>query len=118
MTKLLAGDQRIGLRERLVEDSITRAFERPLISVARASMLTGDVGETAVLARHNELERATVRLFHPVKFMLASAALDAADVARTMSGEFFIEDEYDGIRAQARTSAAGACGSSPARSTR
>lgn len=101
LTKLLVGDLRIGLREGLVEDSIARAFGRPLASVARANMLTGDIGETAVLARHDKLDRAMLRLFHPVKFMLATAALDATDVARTMNGEFFIEDKYDGIRAQA-----------------
>lgn len=101
LTKLLVGDLRIGLREGLVEDSIARAFGRPLASVARANMLTGDIGETAVLARHDKLDRAMLRLFHPVKFMLATAALDATDVARTMSGEFFVEDKYDGIRAQA-----------------
>lgn len=101
LTKLLVGDLRIGLREGLVEDSIARSFGRPLASVARANMLTGDIGETAVLARHDKLDRAMLRLFHPVKFMLATAALDATDVARTMNGEFFIEDKYDGIRAQA-----------------
>jgi DNA ligase-1 len=32
--------------------------------------------------------------------MLATPASDLADIARTMPGEFFVEDKFDGIRAQ------------------
>ena len=105
LVKLLAGDLRIGLKEGLVEDAIARAFARPLAAVARANMLTGDIGETAVRARHDELAGARMRLFHPLKFMLATAAADLADIARTMPKEFFVEDKFDGIRAQAHTQA-------------
>jgi DNA ligase-1 len=101
LIKLLAGDLRIGLREGLVEDAIARAFERPLATVARVNMLLGDIGETAVRARANDLHDVRMRLFHPLKFMLATPAADLADIARTMPGEFFVEDKFDGIRAQA-----------------
>lgn len=101
LIKLLAGDLRIGLREGLVEDAIARAFERPPAAVAQANMLLGDIGETAVRARRNDLQDVSMRLFHPIKFMLATPAADLADIARTMPGEFFVEDKFDGIRAQA-----------------
>ena len=101
LIKLLAGDLRIGLREGLVEDAIARAFERPLAAVAQVNMLLGDIGETAVRARQNDLENVSMRLFHPIKFMLATPAADLADIARTMPNEFFVEDKFDGIRAQA-----------------
>lgn len=101
LIKLLAGDLRIGLREGLVEDAIARAFVRPLAAVAQANMLLGDIGETAVRARANDLQDVSMRLFHPIKFMLATPAADLADIARTMPGEFFVEDKFDGIRAQA-----------------
>jgi DNA ligase-1 len=42
-----------------------------------------------------------MRLFHPLKFMLATPASDLSDIERTMPGEFFVEDKFDGIRAQA-----------------
>ena len=42
-----------------------------------------------------------MRMFHPLKSMLATPASDLDDVARTMPGEFFVEDKFDGIRAQA-----------------
>jgi ATP-dependent DNA ligase len=99
--KILARDLRIGLREGLVEDSIARAFGQPLEKVAETNMLLGDIGETAIRARKNDLENVKMRLFHPLKFMLATPAADLADIARTMPDKFFVEDKFDGIRAQA-----------------
>ena len=101
LVKLLAGDLRIGLREGLVEDAIARVFGQPLADVAHANMLLGDIGETATRARAGDLRNVNMRLFHPIKFMLATPAADLTDVARTMPEEFLIEDKFDGIRAQA-----------------
>ncbi len=101
LVKLLSGDLRIGLREGLVEDAIARAFKQPLAEVSLANMLRGDIGEAAVRARSGALQDVEMSLFHPLKFMLATPASDLADIARTMPGEFFVEDKFDGIRAQA-----------------
>ena len=101
IVKLLAGDLRIGLREGLVEDAIARIFGQPLADVAYANMMLGDIGETATRARVGDLRDVNMRLFHPIKFMLATPAADLTDVARTMPEEFLIEDKFDGIRAQA-----------------
>ena len=100
LVKLLSGDLRIGLREGLVEDAIARAFKQPLAQVSMANMLRGDLGEAAVRARNGALHDIEMRLFHPLKFMLATPASDLADIARTMPDEFFVEDKFDGIRAQ------------------
>ena len=101
LVKLLAGDLRIGLKEGLVEDAIARGFAQPLPLVAHANMLLGDIGEAAVRARASDLQNIEMRLFHPIKFMLATPAADLSDIARTMPAEFFVEDKFDGIRAQA-----------------
>lgn len=101
LVKLLSGDLRIGLREGLVEDAIARVFAKSLEDVAYANMLLGDIGETATRARAGELRDISMRLFHPIKFMLATPAADLTDVARTMPEEFLVEDKFDGIRAQA-----------------
>ena len=101
LVKLLVSDLRIGLKEGLVEDAIARAFDQPLNQVAQANMLLGDIGETAVRARQGDLQGISMRLFHPLKFMLATAAADLSDVARTMPEQFFVEDKFDGIRGQA-----------------
>lgn len=100
LIKLLAGDLRIGLREGLVEDAIARAFSQSLDDVAYANMLLGDIGETAVRARAADLRDVGMRMFHPIKFMLATPAADLSDIVRTMPDEFLVEDKFDGIRAQ------------------
>ena len=101
LVKLLSGDLRIGLREGLVEDAIARAFKQPLADVSMANMLRGDIGEAALRARAGTLRDVEMRMFHPLKFMLATPASDLSDIERTMPGEFFVEDKFDGIRAQA-----------------
>ncbi|HEU5237531.1 MAG TPA: ATP-dependent DNA ligase [Pyrinomonadaceae bacterium] len=101
LVKLLSGDLRIGLREGLVEDAIARAFKQPLAQVSMANMLRGDIGEAALRARGGALQDVEMRMFHPLKFMLATPASDLSDIQRTMPGEFFVEDKFDGIRAQA-----------------
>lgn len=98
---MLGGDLRIGLQEGLVEDALARSFGVPLHAVQRANMLRGDIGETALLARHGRLDEAMMRLFHPIKFMLASPINAPEEIRRSISGPFFVEDKYDGIRAQA-----------------
>ncbi|HEX5322309.1 MAG TPA: ATP-dependent DNA ligase [Capsulimonadaceae bacterium] len=105
LVKLLIGDLRIGLQEGAVEDAIGRWRETPVGQVQWANMLTGDIGETALLARDNKLDTARMRLFHPIKFMLATAAADLSDVARQMPDGFVVEDKFDGIRAQAHIAA-------------
>ncbi len=100
IVRVLSGDLRIGLREGLVEAAIARAFDAPLAAVKRAGMLTGDLGRTAALARDDALESATLTLFRPLKFMLASPAEDAAEIIRRLGPVVWVEDKYDGIRAQ------------------
>ena len=111
LVKLLAGELRIGMGEGGVQSALSRLYERPLKAVRRATMLTGDVGEAAVLARHNRLAEATLRMFHPITFMLATPA-EASDertlaeeVGRQIPPPVAVEDKFDGIRAQAHIAA-------------
>jgi DNA ligase-1 len=100
LVKVLGGDLRIGLREGLVDAAIARAFDRPLDDVKWAGMLVGDAGKLATLARDDALATASLVLFHPLKFMLASPAEDAAEIIARLGPEVWVEDKYDGIRAQ------------------
>ena len=100
IVKVLSGELRIGLREGLLEAAIAKAFGRPLDAVKRAGMLTGDLGRTATLAREDRLGTAQLTLFHPLKFMLASPAEDAAEIIGRLGPTVWVEDKYDGIRAQ------------------
>src|SRR5689334_21881134 len=100
LVKVLSGELRIGLREGLVEAAIAKAFDRPLDEVKWAGMLTGDIGRTAEMARDGRLGEASLALFHPIKFMLASPAEDADEIVRRLGVPVWVEDKYDGIRAQ------------------
>ena len=100
VVKILTGELRIGLREGLLEAAIAEAFGRSQAEVGTAMMLTGDTGETAVLAREDRLGEARLRLMHPIKFMLASAAEDAGEIVSRLGPTVWAEDKYDGIRAQ------------------
>jgi len=100
IVKVLGGELRIGLREGLLEAAIAKAFDRPLDAVKWAGMLTGDIGRLATIARDDELDTATMTLFHPLKFMLASPAEDADEIVKRLGPEVWVEDKYDGIRAQ------------------
>jgi DNA ligase-1 len=106
LVKILTGDLRIGLREGLVEEAIARAFEVPLEELKEAHMLLGDIGQTALLASRRELERAELTLFRPIKVMLASPEPTAEAIWKRFASEqpnesvVFVEDKFDGIRAQ------------------
>ena len=106
IVKVLGGELRIGLREGLLEAAVAKAFGRPLDAVKRAGMLTGDVGRTALLARDDRLGDAAMALFHPLKFMLASPAEDATEIMSRLGPTVWVEDKYDGIRAQLHRSGA------------
>lgn len=119
VVRIITGDLRIGLREGLVEEAIAAAFDVPAAAVREANMLLGDIGETAVRAARGTLTEAAIRLFHPVKCMLASPETTAEAVygrllefsesvpsalaegpTATRDHSFWVEDKYDGIRAQ------------------
>jgi len=98
--RIASRELRIGLREGLLEEAIAAAFERPISDVRRALMLVGEPGEAASLARADRLATATLHLGRPIRFMLATPVADADEVMRRVGEEAWIEDKYDGIRAQ------------------
>ncbi len=100
LIKIMGGDLRIGLQEGQLEDALARLAGVPVAEVQWTNMLLGDIGETALLLRHGRHGEARMRLFHPLKFMLASPLHNPAEIRRSIPGAFFVEDKYDGIRAQ------------------
>jgi DNA ligase 1 len=100
LIKIMTGDLRIGLKESLVEEAIAKAYEAKLPEVQRANMQLGDIGETLRFAAQARLAEVRMRLFHPLGFMLASPVATAEDAFAGLS-QAWVEDKYDGIRAQA-----------------
>jgi DNA ligase-1 len=100
VTAILGGELRIGLREGHLEKGIAVAYGRDLADVQWAGMLSGDIGRTATLARDDTLATARLALFHPLKSMLAAPVVDEAEAIRRLGSPVWVEDKYDGIRAQ------------------
>ncbi|HTW43901.1 MAG TPA: ATP-dependent DNA ligase [Acidobacteriaceae bacterium] len=110
LIKLITGDMRIGVKQSLVEEAIAAAWSAEPPVVRRAVMLLGDLTAVVHLAAQGRLEQASMQLFHPLGFMLASPVdtvervldrfrEDAASADSPLL-HIILEDKYDGIRAQ------------------
>ena len=100
IAKLITAELRIGLREGLVEEAVAVAFGAEPAAVSRAVMLTGDLGEAALLAKAGRLDDAAPRWFVPLRSMLATPVADAAEAVARLGEDVWVEDKYDGIRCQ------------------
>jgi DNA ligase-1 len=72
LLKLMLGDMRIGVKQSLVEEAIAVAANVPVADVRHAVMLEADLVSAVQRAFAGTLEKARMRLFHPLGFMLAS----------------------------------------------
>lgn len=100
LLKIMSGDLRIGLKEGLVEEAIAAATESPVEEVRGANMLSGDIGEVVRAARARKLDTITLRVFHPLQFMLASPEPTAEALLERLGPPIWLEEKYDGIRCQ------------------
>ncbi|MEX0719669.1 MAG: ATP-dependent DNA ligase [Balneolaceae bacterium] len=95
------GSLRIGFETRSVVNAIAGAFGKETDAVRYTHMITGSLGKTAVLAKWDELDSATFRIFHPLSFMLASPVESRA--VKNYSA-YVAEEKFDGMRCQAHIS--------------
>ena len=108
LTRLMLGNLQMDLSEQTVERALAQVTAQPLEQIEWAHILLGDLGKTAVLARHDQLEQARMQLFHPLKFMLASSVSEPLQVIQGWMASptgapagFAVETKYDGLRVQA-----------------
>ncbi len=100
LVKIILGDLRIGLKEGLVEEAIAAAAGHPLEAVREANMLSGDIAAVTRAARSGTLAGISLRVFHPLQFMLASPEPTAAAILGRLPPPVWLEEKYDGIRCQ------------------
>lgn len=110
LIRLMTGELRMGSKEGLIEEAVAEAFAQDANAVREAAMLSGDIGRAAVLARAGKLHEARPQAFVPIKVMLASPEESAEDLWKRLTENtadqecvapnVWLEDKYDGIRAQ------------------
>lgn len=100
LARLVMGDLRIGIGEGNVRDAIIRAFSADPGLVEHANQAINDLGEVALLARRGDeaLRAVRIRVFHPVKAMLAQQG--SIETAVMENGDLAAEFKYDGSRFQ------------------
>jgi DNA ligase-1 len=104
--RVLLGEMRTGALEGVLIDAVALAADRPGPSVRRAAMLTGDLGETAVIAltgTADELDSVGLEVGRPVLPMLAATAPSAAAAVES-TGLASVEYKLDGARIQVHRS--------------
>lgn len=103
LMRMLLGEMRIGAVEGVILDAIADASGVSRDFVRRANMLHGNVGDVATIAISQgsaALQRIGLRLFVPVKPMLAEMADDASRVWPEHPDGTAFEYKFDGARIQ------------------
>ncbi len=96
-------DMRIGVNDGVMIEALADAADVDADLVRLAHMFTGDLGRTAaiaVLEGERGLRALSLRLFTPVKPMMAEMAGDLQDVLDAHGGETALEFKFDGARIQ------------------
>jgi len=103
LVKVIYQEMRHGVSEGLMLDGIARAAGVKRGLVTRANQLWGDLGDVARVALTEGeagLGKATVRLFRPIKPMLAQTAESMDEVFTAYGGHLALEYKLDGARVQ------------------
>lgn len=103
LTSVLLGDLRQGALEAAMVAAVAEAAEVPAPDVRRALMLSGDLGEVAAAALsrgRRGLAAFRLKLFRPLKPMLASPAEGLEDALERAGGAGAVEWKLDGARLQ------------------
>ncbi|UNK70680.1 ATP-dependent DNA ligase [Microbacterium sp. H1-D42] len=102
LARAMLGELRTGALSGVLLDAIARASARPIADVRRAAMLSGDLGETAVIAltaSAEQLASVGLRVGRPVLPMLAATAATPT-AALDLTGRASVEYKLDGARIQ------------------
>ncbi|MFF0909819.1 ATP-dependent DNA ligase [Microbacterium enclense] len=106
LIRIMTGELRTGALEGVLLDAVARASARDGAAVRRAAMLSGDLGETAVVAltgTEDDLDAVGLVVGRGVQPMLASTATSVAGALAT-AGRASIEYKLDGARVQVHRS--------------
>lgn len=98
-SKLLLGSSRHGVSDGLVIHAIADSWNASVEKVRKAYMLTGDLGEAAVMAKREKLDDVEIEYQRPFLPMLAEMAASASEISKEMR-YCLCEEKLDGVRIQ------------------
>jgi DNA ligase-1 len=103
LVRIVAGEMRHGVSEGLLVPGIAKAAGVKVALVRRANQLWGDISEVALVALtqgETGLRQATVRLFRPIRPMLAQSASSLEGAFERFEDGLALEFKLDGARVQ------------------
>jgi DNA ligase-1 len=103
LVKIIFGEMRIGVNEGVMLEALSQTSGASLNLVRRALMLTGDIGEIALISLtqgENGLRGITAEIFVPLKPMLAEIAETPEGILKEHGGKTVFEYKFDGARVQ------------------
>lgn len=103
LAKIIFGEMQIGVVEGVMLDAIAEASSVNRDLVRRSHMFLGNLGEVARIALRQGkigLEGISIRLFNPIKPMLAEMAYEISEVLTEHGGVTAFEYKFDGARIQ------------------
>jgi len=103
LAKMIFGEMQIGVVEGVMLDAIAKASSVNRDLVRRSHMFLGNLGEVARIALRQGkigLEGISIRLFNPIKPMLAEMAYEISEVLTEHGGVTAFEYKFDGARIQ------------------
>jgi DNA ligase-1 len=103
LVRIIFGEMRIGVNEGVMLEGIAEAIGVETSLVRRALMLTGNLGKVAEIALSSGvdgLKEVRMKLFTPLKPMLASMSYDMQEVIEEHGGKTALEYKLDGARIQ------------------
>mgnify|MGYP001772593460 CR=1 FL=1 len=101
--KMIIGEMQHGVNEGILLEALGEIAQKPLESIYRAYMLTGDIGDLArniIEQGGKAVESVKLQIYRPVKPMLAEQCHDLSELFAGGSGMYAVEYKVDGVRVQ------------------
>ncbi len=100
LLRIIFGEMRHGVSHGLLLDALAQVAGVDAEQIRRLDMLVGDIGELTEKTIRKELNTIELRLFNPVKPMLAEMAQSVKEALVEHGGQTILEPKYDGVRIQ------------------
>ncbi len=103
LLRIIFGEVRIGASEGILLEAVAEASNCTIEEIRRAYMFLsdlGDVAEAAITRGRIGINQVSLKLFRPVKPMLADMAYSVSEALKEHGGITALEYKYDGIRVQ------------------